>query len=227
MESSQKQTFWQTIALFHDVGVLEYIVVVGSWAEYLYQEAGLIPGFRSSFRTQDFDVLLRNIRLPNRAVDLAAEFKRNGYLMMQDPQTGLMKFDKGGELEVEFLVREMGKGQLEPYKHEYLGVTAQGLRYIDMLSEHSTVLQLRGYLIRVPRPQAYVLHKLLINKQRSAAKQEKDIGAVRELLASMSEFPAELLLLQELFDGLPKKAQAKIKDTCEKNVICWDKRSAD
>lgn len=96
MESSQKQTFWQTIALFHDVGVLEYIVVVGSWAEYLYQEAGLIPGFRSSFRTQDFDVLLRNIRLPNRAVDLAAEFKRNGYLMMQDPQTGLMKFDKGG-----------------------------------------------------------------------------------------------------------------------------------
>ena len=120
MESSQKQTFWQTIALFHDVGVLEYIVVVGSWAEYLYQEAGLILGFRSSFRTQDFDVLLRNIRLPNRAVDLAAEFKRNGYLMMQDPQTGLMKFDKGGELEVEFLVREMGKGQLEPYKHEYL-----------------------------------------------------------------------------------------------------------
>ena len=46
MESSQKQTFWQTIALFHDVGVLEHIVVVGSWAEYLYQESGVIPGFR-------------------------------------------------------------------------------------------------------------------------------------------------------------------------------------
>ena len=46
MESSQKQTFWQTIALFHDVGVLEHIVVVGRWAEYLYQESGVIPGFR-------------------------------------------------------------------------------------------------------------------------------------------------------------------------------------
>ena len=44
MESSQKKTFWQTIALFQAVGLLEYIVVVGSWAEYLYQEAGLIPG---------------------------------------------------------------------------------------------------------------------------------------------------------------------------------------
>jgi len=223
MESSQKQTFWQTIALFHDVGVLEYIVVVGSWAEYLYQEAGLIPGFQSSFRTQDFDVLLRNIRLPNRSVDLVAEFTRHGYLMMQNPQTGLMKFDKGGELEIEFLVREMGKGQLAPYRHEYLGVTAQGLRYIDILSENSTVLQLRGYLIRVPRPQAYILHKLLINKQRSATKQEKDIGAVRDLLAAVSEYPAELSVLQELFDALPKKAQARIKDTCVKNAIHWDK----
>ena len=124
MESSQKQTFWQTIALFHDVRVLDHIVVVGSWAEYLYQESGVIPGFRSSFRTQDFDVLLRNIRLPKTSLDLVAELTRQGYLMMQDSHTGLMKFDKGGELEVEFLVREMGRGQMEPYRHESLGVTA-------------------------------------------------------------------------------------------------------
>ena len=222
MESSQKQTFWQTIALFHDVGVLEYIVVVGSWAEYLYQEAGLILGFRSSFRTQDFDVLLRNIHLPKRPIDLAAELTRHGYLMMQNPQTGLMKFDKGGELEVEFLLREMGKGQLEPYRHEYLGVTAQGLRHMDILSDHSVILQLRGFVIRVPRPQAYILHKLLINQHRSVAKQEKDIGAVRDLLAVLREFPAELSVLQQLFDGLPKKVQAKIRDSCEKNAIHWE-----
>ena len=221
MESSQKQTFWQTIALFHDVGVLEHIVVVGSWAEYLYQESGLIPGFRSSFRTQDFDVLFRNIRLPKKPFDLAAELTRRGYLMMQNAHTGLMKFDKGGELEVEFLVREMGKGQLEPYRHEYLGVTAQGLRYIDILAEYSTVLHVRGYSIHVPRPQAYVLHKLLINEQRSEAKQEKDLGAVRDLLAVMRDIPAEMAAVQELFNELPKKARAKIKNTCEKNSINW------
>jgi ABC-type branched-subunit amino acid transport system ATPase component len=79
---------WQTIALFHDVGVLEHIVVVGSWAEYLYEESGVIPGFRSSFRTQDFDVLLRNIRLPKKHFNLAAELTRQGYLMMQDSHTG-------------------------------------------------------------------------------------------------------------------------------------------
>ena len=84
----------------------------------------MIPGFRSSFRTQDFDVLLRNIWLPKTSLDLVAELTRQGYLMMQDSHTGLMKFDKGGELEVEFLVREMGRGQLEPYRHESLGVTA-------------------------------------------------------------------------------------------------------
>jgi hypothetical protein len=168
-------------------------------------------------------VLLRNIRLPKRPIDLTAELTRHGYLMMQDPQTGLMKFDKGGELEVEFLLREMGKGKLEPYRHEYLGVTAQGLRHMDILSDHSVILQLRGFVIRVPRPQAYILHKLLINQQRSVAKQEKDLEAVKDLLAVMSGYSAELLVLQELFDGLPKKAQAKIKDTCVKNSIQWDK----
>ena len=221
MESSQKQTFWQTIALFHDVGVLEHIVVVGSWAEYLYQESGVIPGFRSSFRTQDFDVLLRNIRLPKISLDLVAELTRQGYLMMQDSHTGLMKFDKGGELEVEFLVRELGRGQLEPYRHESLGVTAQGLRHIGMLDEYSTPLRMRGYSIHVPLPQAYILHKLLINEQRSEAKREKDLGAVRDLLAAMQGFPVELAAVQKLFDELPKKAQGKIRKTCEKNAIHW------
>lgn len=221
MESSQKQTFWQTIALFHDVGVLDHIVVVGSWAEYLYQESGVIPGFRSSFRTQDFDVLLRNIRLPKTSLDLVAELTRQGYLMMQDSHTGLMKFDKGGELEVEFLVREMGRGQMEPYRHESLGVTAQGLRHIGMLDEYSTVLGMRGYSICVPLPQAYILHKLLIHEQRSEAKQEKDLGAVRDLLAAMQGFPAELAAVQKLFDELPKKTQVKIRKTCENNAIYW------
>ena len=183
------------------------MVVVGSWAEYLYQEAGLIPGFRSSFRTQDFDVLLPNLRLPKKSIDLVAELTRQGYLLLQNPHTGLMKFDKDGELEVEFLVREMGKGQLKPYRREYLGVNAQGPRYIDILAEYAMVLSLRGYSIQVPRPQAYILHKLLINGQRSEAKREKDLGAVRDLLTAMRAAPAEIAAMQELLGRLPKKAQ--------------------
>lgn len=221
MESSQKQTFWQTIELFHEVGILEHTIVVGSWAEYLYEESGLIPGFRSSFRTQDFDVLMRNIRLPKKKMDLAAELTRRGYLMLQNPHSGLIKFDKGGELEIEFLVREMGKGQLEPYRHEYLGVTAQGLRHMDLLADHSTVLKLRGYWVHVPIPQAYVLHKLLINEQRSAIKQAKDLEAVRDLLAAMRNSPTELEVMNQLLGGLSKKAQGKIRKTCERSLISW------
>lgn len=83
-------------------------------------------------------------------------------------------------------------------------------------------MQLRGYLIRVPLPQAYILHKLLINKQRSTAKQEKDIVAVKDLLAVMRDFPAELSLLQEIFAGLHKNAQTKIMEACVKYAIHWD-----
>ena len=90
-----------------------------------------------------------------------------------------------------------------------------------MLDEYSTVLRMRGYSICVPLPQAYILHKLLIHEQRSEAKQEKDLGAVRDLLAAMQGFPAELAAVQKLFDELPKKTQVKIRKTCENNAIYW------
>jgi hypothetical protein len=36
--AAQRGAFWNVINTFHAAGALEYVIVIGSWAEYLYQE---------------------------------------------------------------------------------------------------------------------------------------------------------------------------------------------
>ena len=48
-------------------------MLIGSWAELLYERAGLIEGFEPSIKTMDIDFLVRNMRRPVPEVQVAAE----------------------------------------------------------------------------------------------------------------------------------------------------------
>ena len=39
-------------------------MLVGSWAEFVYRECGLLKGFEPNIRTTDADFLIRNLRKP-------------------------------------------------------------------------------------------------------------------------------------------------------------------
>lgn len=36
--NKQQETFWEAIEIFNKLGVLSHIVIIGSWAEYIYEE---------------------------------------------------------------------------------------------------------------------------------------------------------------------------------------------
>ena len=36
MTKEQEAAFWQTIKAFNELGILANIMIIGSWAEYLY-----------------------------------------------------------------------------------------------------------------------------------------------------------------------------------------------
>jgi hypothetical protein len=211
--------FWETIDTLNAAGALRDVVLIGSWAEYLYQESGILDSFRAHIRTRDLDVLIPNIRRPAPKVDLYKEFKERLYLPIINPHNGLTKFDKSGELEVEFLVRELGAGQVQPYKVESLNVTAQGLRNLEILLEHSVILNVKSYNIRVPSPQAYILHKMVINNDRSPQKKVKDIQAIQNLLETLQNVPAEMENLKLVYDKLTTKQCGKVRAFCAKNNI--------
>lgn len=77
---------------------------VGSWAEYLYEAAGVLDGYRCAIRTLDIDVLVRNRRLPSPPASVTSVARRHGYLVTQDVLTNTIKLRHPSGLEVEFLL---------------------------------------------------------------------------------------------------------------------------
>jgi hypothetical protein len=214
----QIDVFKEAIRTLQDVGALKHVIVVGSWAEYVYQESNAL-NFRSSLKTHDMDLLVPNINRPRETIDLVAALERQGFELRQSPE-GLMKFDKDGLIDVEFLAREIGQGQIEPYKVNSLGVTAQGLRNMDILTENTMTAHVDGFDIIVPRPEAYVLHKLVINEDRKPDyKKEKDIEAVKNVLKAIIENPQGIDYIQYAYGHLTAKQQFRVQNTCQKYDI--------
>jgi len=174
------QDFWAFIDLLSKNAALPYVTLIGSWAEYIYAQSGLLPGFSASLRTLDIDFLIENMRKPRDKISLPAIAQEAGYLLARDSLTAVTKIYSVGGLEIEFLIAQRGAG-LEPSLHTNLGVNATPLSHLHMLDRHKIQLQVFGYDLQVPLPEAYVLHKVIIHPKRGI-KQEKD----REALAALA-----------------------------------------
>lgn len=111
--TEQSKVFWDTLHILHEAGALEHLIIIGSWAEYIYEQDGMLDGFTSAIKTRDVDFLIPNLRKPRVKVDLVSLLEDNGFIVQQSALTQQHRFFKA-ELEVEFLVREMGAGQAVP-----------------------------------------------------------------------------------------------------------------
>lgn len=89
---------------------------------------------------------------------------------------------------------------------------------MDLLAENLMQVTVRGCEIRVPSPEAYIFHKLLIQRQ-TEEKAQKDLRAVENLLEYMRRHPSRSNGLHTLFDKLTKRQQRRIAERCEENRI--------
>lgn len=208
--NGQIEAFKNMLNAMNEANVLNGVIIVGSWAEYLYKHCNLLD-YLLTMRTQDVDVLIKNMNKPSGQVSKALQ--QHGFIMIPD-NNGLMKFDYLGELEVEFLLQERGVGQNKPYKTA-LNVTAQGLRHMDILLEYCITVNYNGIDVEVPMPFAYILHKLIINSQRQPYKQEKDADAVGNLFDAISDDIRNQMLLVYKTE-LTKKERIAIIETCNR-----------
>ena len=104
----------------------------------------------------------------------------------------------------------MGRGQLEPYVVKSLGVTAQGLRHMEILTQNTTTLNIIGCNVNVPQPGAYILHKLVINEERKPGKKEKDIESVKDMLVAIRQNSLYTKQISFIYKSLTVKQQRKI-----------------
>lgn len=167
------RSFWKFIELLGDNKILPHILIIGSWAEYLIQQAGILPDYQSNLKTLDIDVLIKNKNMPLLQKSLLNIAESAGYLINHDRLTGASKiYMVDDSLEIEFLIGQRGSGETQILSTN-LGVNAQALRHIDILTRNEIKVELFGFTINIPEPAAYVIHKMVINKTRKG-KAEKD-----------------------------------------------------
>ena len=115
-------------------------------------------------------------------------------------------------LEVEFLIGKMGAGK-EPALKTNIGVTAQALWHMDVISKNTIEVRCFNHIVTVPVPEAYVIHKMIINSERGK-KAEKDAHAVENMLPLLDEEK-----LTKMFGSLSKKEKARVRTFAEAHGI--------
>lgn len=213
-----KKIFWDTITILEKNKVLEYIVLIGSWAEYIYEESNYLKDFEANLKTRDIDFLIKNIHNPKEEINIVEILEKEGYETSIDYISGVYKFYKGKDLEIEFLVRELGRGQSEPYKVPSFGIKAEGLRHVALLIENTITINIKSISINVPTPQAYLLQKIIINEKRKD-KAKKDYLGIENLIENIRKSGIEYHKLIHLFSTLTKKQKNKINNFLEENLF--------
>jgi len=93
------------------------------------------------------------------------------------------------------------------------------LRFLSLAFDRSMVVHYRGYEIRVPEPEAFVLLKLIvIPRRKDRSKARKDAYTARsvgEYLLDNAERKEKLI---EVFADLPKGWQQKIRSAAKEHL---------
>lgn len=180
MDNMNYQSFWKFIKLLHDNDLLKHVELIGSWCEYLYAQSGTLKDFDANIRTLDIDFLVKNMRRPAKKVSLSTIASQNGYTIDKDILTGTTKIYTPDLMEIEFLIEQKGAAK-EPVLDTNIGVSAQALHHVSILKTYSMQIEMFGMRITVPAPEAYAIHKIIINGQRGK-KIEKDLRAIENIL---------------------------------------------
>jgi hypothetical protein len=211
MNKLQDRDFIKTIKLLHDNDCIDHVIVVGSWAEYLYIETGLLPSYSATIKTLDLDLLVKNLKYPKLGVNLPELAKAEGYQIESERLTGITKLLLPGSLEVEFLLSKRGAGN-ETALRTNLGITAQTLRNMEILTANTIKVNFYGMVVEVPSPEAYVLHKMIINKERKE-KSAKDRTSIVEMYKHLDKERFALLL-----DTLSKRNQEEARSYIDRFI---------
>ena len=134
-DSGQFEIVLQVLKRFQAAGILDRLVLIGSWCLYFYRHGlGLLEGL-PALRTTDVDFLVPRPFRFEKATDVPAILEGLGFAPTFHGMSGLAVYDHP-ELRLEFLVPEIGRGSSEPVAIHGLQVKAQGIRYLNFLSSY-------------------------------------------------------------------------------------------
>lgn len=162
-----------------DVGLLEHLVLVGSWCLPAYRDYFAGTGRIRTLRTRDLDFLVPIPSKLRAKVDMVELLDDLGFITGYRGTQGYMILEHP-ELSVEFLVPERGRGTDRAVMLPLLGVNAQPLRFMDVALMQLITGELHGVAVQVPHPACFVFHRLLV-----APRRRKEEGRLRDVEIAM------------------------------------------
>jgi hypothetical protein len=176
---------------------LDELVFVGGWAHRLYRFHPLAdPPAYLSLQTKDADLVFSAVEGDIGAALEDAGFREEFVGFRNPPATHYHLGNENQGFYAEFLVPLTGSriernGKPVPLTIKRAGVTAQRLRYLDLLLKQPWVIALDPSLgfelepaakIALPNPVSFIIQKMLIHADRSSAKQAQDALYIHDTL---------------------------------------------
>jgi hypothetical protein len=195
-----------------DAGVLKHVVVVGRWCQEFYRHH-----FENSFeipatRTMDADILIpRRLKLAQ-PIDVHEIFRKRGFVIETRSNSGFAKFIHR-ELTFEFLTDAGAKPEEAHHPIKDLNIVAQELHFMNIPLAYSMTVQYNGLTIRIPEPEAFALHKLIVSQRRlKPEKRAKDIETAKGMFQFFKGKAHHIRRLHQIIGEMPKGWQKKIAD---------------
>lgn len=222
MDKSQYKLCCKVLERLDKEGVLQHVLLIGSWCMLAYKDYFAEIPYQPAIRTRDIDLLVplppkftRKVDIENllRDLDFVVSFKgRQGFIQLVH-----------SELMLEFLVPERGRGFDKPYPLPKLGVNAQAIRYLDFLTKKVIKASLENIAIKVPHPACFALHKIMVSVRRSSpSKSENDYRQGVYVLRCLID-NKEQRVVRRVAGKLPRKWQGLIKQafagTTDENLV--------
>ena len=218
-ELARDEAFWKLVAALDEAGVLEHVMVIGTWAEWLYSDYFVAIAGAGDYRvdigkTHDIDVYFRNYLMEIEGADrLKDDLRAAGFVPGSDFKGTF--FYQG--IEVEFLAGTTGVGE-GIVEIPSVGIKAERLDELALLEP--AWVEKRGYRICVPTPASYVVQKLYINpERRPESKRAQDIRKIVVLLHTMESVPGQFEELESMIGRLPSEKAARVRDVAASNGI--------
>ncbi len=216
MEKSQIDLCIRVLKKLHHAGVLDGIVIIGSWALYFYSFYFEKNAYVPDIRTRDIDFLVPMPPKFKSKTDIPEILKDLGFIINFKGEGGYIRLDHP-ELIVEFLIPELGRNRDKPYPLPELGLNAQPLRYLNFLTDHMITVSYNGLELKLPHPASHALHKLIVfGRRKSKDKADKDKVQALNLLHFMVKNEQSTGEIKKIFKSMHKKWQKTILNSLEK-----------
>ncbi|HNW27041.1 MAG TPA: GSU2403 family nucleotidyltransferase fold protein [Spirochaetota bacterium] len=207
--------FHEIIISLGETGVLADIVLIGSWCLYLYRDIFRDADTMPAVRTVDLDFLVPNPPKIKHKVDISKMLETLNFVEEFSHLSGNSKFIHP-DLEVEFIIPEKGRGKDGPHIIKEINVRAQGLRYVDLLQDHTIIIPYNNFPVRVPEPSAFILHKLQLSGRRGKkVKKVKDLETAKGLGEYLATREDQVEKMKEIYRNLPSKWKREILEVAK------------